>query len=525
MEVDDAASSRSSSLSSPRSPQAPFDDVIRVHHPQLPDVRAGGVAASPQSSADVAHVTTSKQNAKNTAAHDTPKIKRPRKKKDPDADAKNKADDKPKEKKPRKPRTVNPNGTKPGPAKKQKVAEVQNDAQPRQLTIGEMTGQFQTPIPPPPPPPPQMQRTPSVSVAREPTLAAPSVPASRPASSGQRYDPIRAMTIQSHPAPAPAPAPTPSLQVSPRIHRASASPAIASLIDPPAPTPAATLSTPSQTPRMQTVQPTSTPTPPQPVVTRPTENFQQPMPTQSPQPSIPNLGTAQLDGAMDVITLCDREPFESPKVKPQEDKIVPIARPASSAPPTKSSRPTPPASKPLGSGLLSSSDLFGGPRNPDGDSERRGVDINIQITLDPSGGNTVNIAHEILKKYGRDAINPRAAAHRERLLQVQAAANRLEMGSADDMSVDLSEMENDSNTEMGGMDDEKSGSAENASGEKPRQRKRRKQEDYDKEDDFIDDTELVWQEQAAVAKDGFFVYSGPLVPEGEKAQIERSVIP
>lgn len=55
----------------------------------------------------------------------------------------------------------------------------------------------------------------------------------------------------------------------------------------------------------------------------------------------------------------------------------------------------------------------------------------------------------------------------------------------------------------------------------PRQR-RQKIEEYDKEDEFIDDTELAWQEQAAVAKDGFFVYSGLLVPEGTKAEVESA---
>jgi hypothetical protein len=34
---------------------------------------------------------------------------------------------------------------------------------------------------------------------------------------------------------------------------------------------------------------------------------------------------------------------------------------------------------------------------------------------------------------------------------------------------------------------------------------------------------MAWQEQAAASKDGFFVYSGPLVPEGEKVQVERLV--
>lgn len=187
----------------------------------------------------------------------------------------------------------------------------------------------------------------------------------------------------------------------------------------------------------------------------------------------------------------------------------------------KAPRPTPPP-RPTGSGLLSSSDLFGGP-SANEDSARKGVTIDIQIRLDPKGGNTINIAQEITKKYGRDAINPRAAAHREQLLQIAAAANKIDGGSADDMSVDLmSELDGDSNVEMGGMDDDKSAVGEN--GDKPKRRTRtKKAEEYDKEDDFIDDTELAWQEQAAVAKDGFFVYSGPLIPEGEKASVETCV--
>ena len=83
------------------------------------------------------------------------------------------------------------------------------------------------------------------------------------------------------------------------------------------------------------------------------------------------------------------------------------------------------------------------------------------------------------------------------------------------MSVDLSE--NESNIDMGGMDDETS--ARENGGKK---RRKRKQEDYDKEDDFIDDTELAWEQQALMAKDGFFVYSGPLVTE-EKPAVERYV--
>jgi hypothetical protein len=88
-------------------------------------------------------------------------------------------------------------------------------------------------------------------------------------------------------------------------------------------------------------------------------------------------------------------------------------------------------------------------------------------------------------------------------------------GSTDDMSLDLSEP--DSNVEMGGMDDEGSTAANGA-----KKRRKRKTEDYDKEDDFIDDTELAWEQSALMARDGFFVYSGPLVTEGEKPTVERA---
>jgi len=78
--------------------------------------------------------------------------------------------------------------------------------------------------------------------------------------------------------------------------------------------------------------------------------------------------------------------------------------------------------------------------------------------------------------------------------------------------------EPESNVEMGGMNDDGSAGGNGV------KRRKRKQEDYDKEDDFIDDTELAWEQQALMAKDGFFVYSGPLVTEGEKPAVERCVL-
>ncbi|CCF59263.1 hypothetical protein KAFR_0G02290 [Kazachstania africana CBS 2517] len=45
---------------------------------------------------------------------------------------------------------------------------------------------------------------------------------------------------------------------------------------------------------------------------------------------------------------------------------------------------------------------------------------------------------------------------------------------------------------------------------------------YDFEDPFIDDSELLWEEQRASTKDGFFVYFGPLIEKGTYASFERA---
>jgi hypothetical protein len=204
---------------------------------------------------------------------------------------------------------------------------------------------------------------------------------------------------------------------------------------------------------------------------------------------------------------------------------------ASAGTPSHSNAPTPPVKPvrqkeapppmPTGSGLLSGTPF--GPANTSttGLAEPQGVNIWLTIPLkDPT--NTINFAQQVEKKYGFAALHPKIAARKERLRQVTAAGAALEraagIGSNDDMSLDLSEAE--SNVEMGGMEDD-SGAAGNGNGVK--KRRKRKQEDYDKEDDFIDDTELAWEQKALMAKDGFFVYSGLLVAENEKPVVERSV--
>jgi hypothetical protein len=61
-------------------------------------------------------------------------------------------------------------------------------------------------------------------------------------------------------------------------------------------------------------------------------------------------------------------------------------------------------------------------------------------------------------------------------------------------------------------------------GEPPKKKRKKRTEDYDRNDDFIDDAELLLEEQALMTKDGFFVYSGPLIQEGERPAVERYVL-
>ncbi|KAJ4342324.1 HIR complex subunit [Ascochyta clinopodiicola] len=208
----------------------------------------------------------------------------------------------------------------------------------------------------------------------------------------------------------------------------------------------------------------------------------------------------------------------APKVTPTTNGTP--AHQSAPTPPTKPARQKEaPPPLPTGSGLLSGTPFGPVTTNTSSTAEAPSVP-NIYLTFDLKGrqNTTINVALEIEKRYGFAALHPRIAARQERQRQMKAAGAALERAaggvSTDEMSVDLSE--NESNVEMGGMDD--NASATENGGKK---RRKRKQEDYDKEDDFIDDTELAWEQQALMAKDGFFVYSGPLVTE-EKPAVERA---
>ncbi|KAF4980939.1 hypothetical protein FZEAL_3158 [Fusarium zealandicum] len=125
----------------------------------------------------------------------------------------------------------------------------------------------------------------------------------------------------------------------------------------------------------------------------------------------------------------------------------------------------------------------------------------------------VNFMRMAEDRYGWDALHPRLAANRDRKARIAAAAASLEKAesgreSGDEMSVDLSDAEA-SNPDNGGT----SGPDAQA---KPKKKRNFKEDQYDVQDDFVDDSELLWEAQAAASRDGFFVYSGPLVPEVEK---------
>lgn len=214
---------------------------------------------------------------------------------------------------------------------------------------------------------------------------------------------------------------------------------------------------------------------------------------------------------------------------------------ASTAPSSTSHSPKPSRHReplvPSGNGLLSSAIFGGGQEGPF--PEKSAPTVILHVPLQGSTNLVVNFAELAEKKYGLHALHPRLAAQRDRLARVAAAGAALENAnrgrhsgsgvSADEMSVDFSDgAAEDSNVEMGGIIlHDREGNVVRPSGseggipKKVPKKRMMKEDQYDKDDPFVDDTELAWEEQAAASRDGFFVYSGPLVPEGEKVVVER----
>ncbi|KAL8804521.1 MAG: hypothetical protein Q9182_002529 [Xanthomendoza sp. 2 TL-2023] len=368
-----------------------------------------------------------------------------------------------------------------------------------------------------------------------------SIPSPPRPASGQNYDPIRSATIEPRivhqqqpqilqriPPHARVSASTPPRPAS----HASLSPSIASLLEQNTATPVYNMAakrenearalSPSEPKRPRLTPPASI-TGTAPSASKNTQVVMpQPPPTTSHTPSV-----------MDIDS-------ERPTAKPSSRSAADTKKPSGHSSTSHSPKPggrkeavIPPL--PPGNGLLSSA-MLGGGYDPKA-SERTAPTVILHVPLNGDTNKYVNFARLAEEQYGFDALHPRLAAQRERLARVAAAGAALENAhksgsgrSADEMSVDLSDGEpeaDNSNVEMGGMHGNKDAKQSELEGSEvpgvKRRKKRTMKEDmYDKDDPFVDDAELAFEEQAAATKDGFFVYSGPLVPEGEKANVERS---
>ncbi|KAL8704058.1 MAG: hypothetical protein Q9201_002757 [Fulgogasparrea decipioides] len=543
-QVKAAGSSNTSSpdLSSPPSPRSP-KTAQAVAYPHLPSHFQNGVADT----GTVADETAAKAVV--------PKQRRPRKKKEP---AEGSIDNKssthingqkapPRARKPRTPRGV---GSSTVIKKEQELAfaPTSDPAKPIAVGLNAITDLQRSPhpyqnsgVPAAPSPQPQNGKLDeAIPTSRNSThYAFPSPP--RPAS-GQIYDPIRSATIeprsmhqqqqQYHSHQAPLHART-SASTPPRpVGHASISPSIASLLEPQSAAPACD-TIPKRENEYHAVSPPEAKrprlTPPETAVER-TQSVPKELPTAMPHPLPTNNTTSS---AMD-IDVNPTATKSSGKVNAGTKK--PSGQSSSSHSPKPAGRkeaaipPLPP-----GNGLLSSAMLGGGydSKAP----ERTAPTIILHVPLNGEINKYVNFARLAEEHYGFDALHPRLAAQRERLARVAAAGAVLENAhkagsgkSTDEMSVDLSEGEpegDNSNVEMGGVDGAggvKQSEAEGSElpGVKKRRKRTMKEDMYDKDDPFVDDSEMAFEEQAAATKDGFFVYSGPLVPEGEKAVVERA---
>lgn len=153
--------------------------------------------------------------------------------------------------------------------------------------------------------------------------------------------------------------------------------------------------------------------------------------------------------------------------------------------------------------------------------------IVLHIPLNGETNKYVNFMRMAEDRYGWDALHPRLAANRDRKARIAAATAALEKekngsgrDTGDEMDEDIQSDADNSNVEMGGVGGVNgAGATSGADGPpaKPARKKRNfKEDEYDKDDDFVDDSEMLWEEQAAASRDGFFVYSGPLIPEQPK---------
>ncbi|KAI1424225.1 hypothetical protein F5Y12DRAFT_467543 [Xylaria sp. FL1777] len=350
-------------------------------------------------------------------------------------------------------------------------------------------------------------------------------PSVTPRTSGIAYDPIRSSnydpvreTMISHS--------YPSTMGSPRgpnnttaINRASASPSIASLVDPPvpniiSPVPSHTSFAPNQQqshsqpqsqPRPQQQDSSSVPASPNPF----RRDFAPP-----PAPKPPTVELKKPAAPLSTLAASKIE------IRPTSITTIGAAgkRATSKNYSAASSSPRIHPAKETLEPLPGRSILDFGRAEPG--SELVVPSIVLNIPLNGETNKYVNFMRMAEEQYGWDALHPRQAEHKARKARIAAASAALAQNDSsregDEMSVDESDNE-DSNVEMGGT----SGPDKAADGKPAKKKRHFKEDEYDRDDDFVDDSELLWEEQAAASRDGFFVYSGPLIREVEKPEPGR----
>ncbi|KAI0813715.1 hypothetical protein GGR55DRAFT_542984 [Xylaria sp. FL0064] len=350
-------------------------------------------------------------------------------------------------------------------------------------------------------------------------------PSVTPRASGTAYDPIRSSnydpvreTMVSHSYSNPMGSPRGPSNTN-AINRASASPSIASLVDPPvqniiSPVPSHTSFAPNQ--QQNHSQPQSQSRPQQdsssvPVSPNPFRRDFAPPPAPKPPTAEPKKLAAPLSTLV------------ASKIEIRPTSITTIGaaggkRAASKNYSATSSSPRIHPSKETLDTVPGRSILDFGRAEPG--SELVVPSIVLNIPLNGETNKYVNFMRLAEEQYGWDALHPRQAEHKARKARIAAASAALAQNDSsregDEMSVDESDNE-DSNIEMGGTS-----GPDKATDGKPAKKKRHfKEDEYDRDDDFVDDSELLWEEQAAASRDGFFVYSGPLVREVEKPEPGR----
>ena len=250
----------------------------------------------------------------------------------------------------------------------------------------------------------------------------------------------------------------------------------------------------------------------------------------------------QPDTAASQSTTAKTTKKDKEKEKEKEKGTATTTAPTSKAPSPKPARTTKekdaPTKLPQGSGLISNA-LFGvgDSATEESDAAHSTPNIVLHIPLNGPNNRIINFARLAEEQYGFAALHPRLAAHKERLARVAAVGAALERNekgpkgilsageSADeDLSLDMDrDSDLDGDVAMAGVGAANTNGAMPADGADGKKKRRKKIEEYDRDDPFVDDSEMAWQEHAAASKDGYFVYSGPLVPEGEKVQVERLV--